>query len=130
MSYTPRLKRDWEGRYVRLLYSATTRGGAIFEAGQVLQVVKNHNGLELTTVVRCPECHRRNQDIIRGVSERDVFLLPPEYRPEDADDRDIRLQVNSLKAENERLRAILTALATDCSAENIRRALQALGLPV
>lgn len=39
-------------------------------------------------------------------------------------------EVERLRAENERLRTALTGLATNCSAENIRLALQILGLPV
>jgi len=39
-------------------------------------------------------------------------------------------EIEWLRAEVERLRAALTGLATNCSAENIRLALQILGLPV
>jgi len=38
--------------------------------------------------------------------------------------------IPQLQAEVERLREALTGLATNCSAENIRLALQILGLPV
>lgn len=79
----PRLKRDWEGRYVRLKHGTQTNGGAMFSAGEVLRVDRNYGGLWLSTVRLCSECKQRRRDKINRVQERDVELLPEDYVPEE-----------------------------------------------
>jgi len=54
----------------------------MFEAGDVMEVLKNCGGLELTRVMRCHVCKRKYRDVTARVDERDVRLLPPDYVPE------------------------------------------------
>lgn len=77
----PRLKRDWEGRHVRLRIQMETNGGEIFERGEGMQVRRNFGGLELQSVRVCKECNRRRRRIIKNVRERDVVLLPKDFKP-------------------------------------------------
>lgn len=76
------LKRDWEGRYVRLLRQVETRAGDIFEPGEILRVTRNYGGLHLMAVKICRDCKRKSRGYIKGVPERDVILLPADYKPE------------------------------------------------
>lgn len=77
----PKLKKDWEGRYVRLLLGGITRAGIQFDAGEILKVKRNYNGLHLESVVRCPICSRgRRREIL--VAEYQVELLPLDFKPE------------------------------------------------
>jgi len=77
----PKLKRDWVGRYVRLLYQMETKGGAIFEEGEVMKVNDNHGGLTLEAIRVCSGCKRRYRHHIRRVRMADVYLLPLDYMP-------------------------------------------------
>lgn len=86
MEEKPKLKRDWEGRYVRLRHRMEVKAGIIFEAGEVMRVERNHGGLSLTGIRRCPHCERGFRHYIRGVREGDVELLPKAYQP-DGDQR-------------------------------------------
>ena len=74
-------KKDWEGRFVRLLKNVETRGGTIFFAGTVLKVFRNFGGLWLEEVMRCPTCEIVTQHIIQKVEERKVYFLPIGYAP-------------------------------------------------
>lgn len=87
----PRLKRDWEGRHVRLRRTLETKGGEIFEPGEIMLVRRNHGGLHLSAVRECAECRRRHRGYIHGVSEHDVTLLPEDYRPDEL--QSIRLHI-------------------------------------
>lgn len=77
----PRLKSDWRNRYVKLKRAVKTGGGTIFDAGEIMRVYKNHGGLSLERLYRCPTCARSSIQSITGVSERDVELLPLDYVP-------------------------------------------------
>ena len=77
----PRLKRDWEGRYVQLRTELRTKGGTIFERGEIMLVTRNHGGLHLDATIRCQHCSRRSNYKIKEVHEAEVELLPPEYTP-------------------------------------------------
>jgi hypothetical protein len=76
MNEKPKLKRDWKGRKVRLREEIQTKGGTIFPAGMVLNVVQNRSGLTLETVMRCPTCEVSQRNWIKGVGEWKVELLP------------------------------------------------------
>lgn len=78
----PKLKRDWVGRYVRTKREIETRGGTIFDAGEVFVVTRNFGGLHLEAVIQCEHCHRRSRRFVKGIPERDVVLLAPDYKPE------------------------------------------------
>jgi hypothetical protein len=79
----PRLKRDWEGRYVRLLRPIETKGGVIFAAGEVMQVTRNFGGLHLRTIgFRCPTCERGFRRGVSKVHESTVSLLPLDWKPD------------------------------------------------
>jgi hypothetical protein len=99
----PRLKRDWEGRYVRLKRKMETKGGDVFEAGEVMRVDRNYGGLHLSAVRHCSECKKRYRGHLRKVQERDVMLLPEDYRPESEGGL---FSVYALRAEVERLKAL------------------------
>lgn len=73
-------KRDWVGRYVRLLRDVENKAGTIFEAGSVMRVTRNFGGLHLENVVRCM-CGQKRRDTVRGVAEIDVRLLSVEFVP-------------------------------------------------
>ena len=75
----PKLKRDWVGRWVRLKMTIQTNGGTIFEAGEVLRVIKNYSGLELERMGRCAHCTNLYRTLISHVSEWQVELLPEDY---------------------------------------------------
>jgi hypothetical protein len=85
MAQKPRLKRDWIGRYVRLLCRLEARGGQIFEEGEVMRVEDNHGGLTLEAVRACPYCRRLYRHRIRKVSMGAVILLPMNYQPPEGD---------------------------------------------
>lgn len=72
----PKLKRDWVGRRVRLVNRVVSRGGKIFEAGTVMNVIRNHSGLHLTAEQVCDKCGLGDLHWVRGVSEDSVELLP------------------------------------------------------
>ena len=74
-------KKDWEGRFVRLLNNVETSGGTIFSAGMVLKVFRNFGGLWLEEVTRCPTCEIVTRHIIKKVEERKVYFLPVGYQP-------------------------------------------------
>lgn len=74
-------KKDWEGRYVRLLEDVETRGGTIFFAGMVLKVSRNFGGLWLSTVTRCPKCEIGTRHTVQKVPVHKVYLLPVGYQP-------------------------------------------------
>ena len=74
-------KKDWEGRFVRLLKNVETRGSTIFFAGTVLKVSRNFGGLWLEEVTRCPMCEIVTRHIVQKVEERNVYLLPVGYQP-------------------------------------------------
>lgn len=78
----PKLKRDWEGRYVRLKKQMTTGLGDIFLEGEVMKVERNYGGLHLVKVVNCRECKRLYRGKINDVSENAVELLSRSYKPE------------------------------------------------
>lgn len=83
MTDKPKLKHDWHGRYVRLLLPHETKGGAIFEAGEVMLVTRNFGGLQLESVRACDTCRRKHRHRITKVSEHHVHLLPKECVPND-----------------------------------------------
>jgi hypothetical protein len=104
----PRLKRDWEGRYVQLIRQLETIGGDIFAAGEVMYVDKDYGGLHLSTVHECSECKRHFRTSIDRVSEDAVKLLPEDYVPEEPSvprpkDGGRPSTLDALRAENERL---------------------------
>ena len=74
-------KKDWEGRFVRLLENVKTRRTTIFFAGTVLKVFRNFGGLWLEEVTRCPTCEIVTRHIIQRVEERKVYFLPVGYQP-------------------------------------------------
>ena len=79
----PLLKRDWIGRYVRLVREQRTCGGVIFDKGEILRVVSCWRGrLKLETIVRCEHCRRRQQVGIAGVSEKSLEILPIDFEPD------------------------------------------------
>lgn len=78
MEKTPKLKRDWKGRKVRLLRKVETRGGDIFPVGAVMTVYRNHGGLTLDYVSTCERCGLGKRFTIKGISESAVELLPKE----------------------------------------------------
>lgn len=80
----PKLKRDWVDRYVRLLRSMTTRGGVVFDKGEVMLVETNRSGLNLSRLGRCEHCGHKYGAYIRHVQEWEVELLPKDYVPEPA----------------------------------------------
>jgi len=90
----PRLKRDWKGRLVRLKREVETRGGTVFEPGEVMRVHRNHGGLDLEAFSCRKECGRTSRCFVRKVREMDVELLvkgtelprpPGRYVPVDVD---------------------------------------------
>lgn len=84
MSNKPRLKRDWIGRHARILCDMETKGGTVFQAGEVLEVVNNHGGLTLKAMRTCPRCEARHRRrLISKVSEDDVHLLPLDFVPDE-----------------------------------------------
>jgi len=85
MAQKPKLKRDWIGRYVRLLYRLETKGGSIFEEGEVMEVEAYYRGLSLQALRTCPHCYRQNRLRICRVQEECVSLLPLDYRPPEGD---------------------------------------------
>lgn len=79
----PRLKRDWEGRYVNLNREIMTRGGIIFEKGEVMKVTRNYRGLHLEAIKTCKHCSRRRKETVTEIPEYSVTLLPIEFKPEE-----------------------------------------------
>ena len=77
----PKLKRDWEGRHVRLVHDHTTKGGSIFPKGEIMLVERNFGGLHLAAVHACSTCRLRYRHRIKDVDERDVVLLSEDYVP-------------------------------------------------
>lgn len=77
----PKLKRDWKGRYVRLLNDLFTRGGTTYKKGTVMRVTHSYGGLHLIREWDCPLCGN-NERFINKVREREVELLPEDYVPE------------------------------------------------
>lgn len=75
-------KRDWVGRHVRLLRETRTKGGAVFEAGEVMLVTRNFGGLQLEAVIKCKYCARRHLHRVVKIPEAAVSLLPADYKPE------------------------------------------------
>jgi len=80
-----KLKRDWVGRYVLLLYQMETNGGAIFEQGEIMHVTSIYRGLNLDAVRICPHCRRRYRHQIARVPYNAVVLLPLDYTPPEGD---------------------------------------------
>jgi hypothetical protein len=75
-------KKDWEGRYVRLLRSFDNQGGTHFAAGTVMLVRRNFGGLRLDAVPKqCELCRLSSARGLSEISERDVELLPKEFVP-------------------------------------------------
>lgn len=72
----PHLKRDWIGRHVRLTRQIETRGGIIFDVGEVLRVEGYYRGLSLEAIHTCSHCTRRSRQTISRVPLHDVDLLP------------------------------------------------------
>lgn len=72
----PALKRDWVGRRVRLLRQVVTKGGVIFEAGEVMVVTRSFGGLHLEAVALCRHCGRGRRESVKGIHENAVELLP------------------------------------------------------
>jgi hypothetical protein len=75
-------KRDWEGRYVKLLREFESQGGNIFPVGTVMRVDRNFGGLHLSRVACCERCRHLHRDRIKGISEYAVELLPADYSPD------------------------------------------------
>ena len=67
----PKLKRDWEGRHVRLLRQITNRGGDIFPKDTTMRIEGYYRGLDLLWVDG-PQYH----NYVRGVAIEKVELLP------------------------------------------------------
>lgn len=78
----PKLKRDWEGRYVRLRHDIERKDGLIFPAGEIMRVEGNHGGLLLRRLYACPHCGAKENQYIRRIYEYKVELLPLAYRPQ------------------------------------------------
>ena len=97
----PKLKRDWEGRYVRLKGEHRNKGGGIFHAGEIMLVERNHGGLHLARRKQCPRCKEHYLSRLNRVQERDVELLPEDYIPEEH-----LSTVDALRAEVERLKEL------------------------
>ncbi len=76
------LKRDWAGRYVRLLEEVVSGAGVVFAVGEVLRVHRNYGGLELETIRRCQHCEARWRRRMTHVPEYKVSLLPEDFVPE------------------------------------------------
>lgn len=72
---TPKLKRDWTGRKVRLRRDMETIAGAIFKAGEIMEVVKYHRGLILRAISSCSECKRNYRVQIKRIGLHDVELV-------------------------------------------------------
>jgi hypothetical protein len=68
----PLLKREWIGRKVRLLHAVENLAKQRFEAGTVLEVIRNHGGLSLKESASTPDKPPR---CIKGVRETSVALL-------------------------------------------------------
>ncbi len=79
----PRLKKDWEGRYVRLLKEIETRGGIILDVGEVMEVMRNFGGLNLSAVTQCENCNKHTRRYVTKVPEWNVELLPIDYKPQE-----------------------------------------------
>lgn len=77
----PKLKKDWEGRYVRLLKGSMTYGGIRFDVGEIMRVKRNYNGLHLERVTRCPTCWRGRRETL-SAQEWQVELLPLDFKLE------------------------------------------------
>lgn len=74
----PRLKQDWNGRYVRLKARVKNGAGTVFDKGEVMRVTRNWKGLHLERLYRCAVCgHHFFQSLM--CQESDVELLPPDY---------------------------------------------------
>jgi hypothetical protein len=108
----PRLKRDWEGRYVRLLREVKNNGGDVAQAGTVMRVTRSHGGLTLTRVAYCECCGIGTASVFRKVSERAVELVPintgidallPERVITMADYERVNAENNSLKQQIQQL---------------------------
>lgn len=78
----PKRKGDWVGRYVRLRHDLETKGGTLFQAGDVLVVTRSFGGLWLSAPVACPLCRQSYRRSIKQVPEADVELLPAGYVPD------------------------------------------------
>lgn len=109
MSEKLKRKSDWNGRYVMLKFDIETNGGAIFKAGDIMLVERNHGGLHLMATRNCKECGQQHRLRIIKVAERDVDLLPSGYVPENRPSRNEFLQAElaAAQAEVERLRGII-----------------------
>jgi hypothetical protein len=77
------LKRDWVDRHVRLKRQIENKGGTIFKEGEVMRVTRNFGGLHLEAVHGCDECRRKYRLQVKGISERDVVLLPENFKPKE-----------------------------------------------
>ena len=76
----PKLKRDWIGRQVHLKRQIETRGGIIFNEGEVMNVAAYYQGLTLEAISTCQHCRRRSRQIVTRISINEVELLP-EQKP-------------------------------------------------
>lgn len=78
----PKLKRDWVGRYVRLRITLETRGGIIFDKGEVMKVCKYYRGLGLRSLYCCEHCRRKTRQDITGIPIHEVEILAKDFKPE------------------------------------------------
>lgn len=78
----PKFKREWKGRYVRLLSEIQNRGGDVFDSGAIMVVEKNYGGLHLRGTIECKCCGGTIKRYLRRVDENSVELLPKGFVPE------------------------------------------------
>lgn len=78
----PKLKREWVRRYVKLLRQLETNGEVIFPAGEIMKVVRNHQGLTLKGLHFCSLCAKAHRETIAGISENSVEMMPEDFQPD------------------------------------------------
>ncbi len=77
----PRLKRDWVGRYVRVVRQIELNDGTIMDPGEVMKVDQYYRGMTLEAIRTCEHCSRRERVRVRRISRRSVELLPKAWSP-------------------------------------------------
>lgn len=77
----PKLRRDWIGRYVRLIRQIEN-GVRRFPKGEIFRVRGAYDGFYLETVRPCSACGNSRLESISRVPERDLEILPVDYDPE------------------------------------------------
>ena len=79
----PKLKREWEGRYVVTKYPMRN-GNHYIAPYTLLKVSENYGGLCLKNIREtCPTCGFQHRIYITKVEEYKVTLLPEDYKPDE-----------------------------------------------